>query len=298
MKKWLLIDGFNLAFRSFYAIPELTRTDGFPTNAIHGWLRTLWYLESEQNTQDIVVFFDLEGSKRRQTIFPEYKAHRKETPEALVQQIPYLKDLSKLLGYPVIESPGLEADDLIASAALKLKAVGDVVYIVSADKDLGQIVQPNIFQLLPPSTQSPSTGWRVWDEKAVHEKLGIKPALVIDYLALIGDTSDNISGIPGVGPKTAVKWLQQWGSLENILAHATEIIPERFQDILKNSIEQLKLNQDLVRLETDLEIKNNLARQYPDRDKLFQFLEAMQMNKALADARKKYDGTLELNFSF
>ena len=147
MAKWLLIDGFNLAFRSFYAIPELGRSDGFPTNALHGWMKTMWYLQDKEKPDHVVAFFDLEGSAVRQALMPEYKAHRKETPAELKEQIPWIKKLTAALGIAVVEKAGVEADDILASAAVKLAAEGNDVFMVSADKDLAQVIRPGISQL-------------------------------------------------------------------------------------------------------------------------------------------------------
>jgi DNA polymerase-1 len=296
MASWLLIDGYNLAFRSFYGVPELTRSDGFPTNVLHGWLRTLWYLENEFQPKNVVVFFDYGRSKRRLEMHPEYKANRSETPDALVQQMPYVNELTRELGYPVIQEEGIEADDLLATVAHQLDQKGEDVCIVSSDKDFAQMIRGRVTQLVPPPTANPKLGWRKLDGAGVEEKFGVKPEAIVDYLALIGDTSDNIPGIQGVGPKTACKWIQEWGSIDNLLKHVDEVKPERFRAVLMESSELLKKNVDLIQLQKDLDVQENLTKRVPEREKLFEFLGKMEMKTALKEAQKRY--TDQVTFLF
>lgn len=288
MAKWLLIDGFNLAFRSFYAIPNLARSDGFPTNALHGWVRTLWSLQDKEKPDHIAVFFDLGGSHARLELHPEYKAHRTEMPQALRDQFPWIKKITMALGIPLIEQYGIEADDLIASAAIKLRNEGNEVYIVSADKDFGQLLCPGIFQLLPAPTANPKLGWRVLDEAGLIEKIFVKPNQVVDYLSLIGDASDNIPGIPGVGPKIAARWIQEYESIENILAKANYIQPARFQVVLPNMKEILTMNVAMIKLKTDLNIEF-IAEPGPDITALKEIFGSMEMKTILKDAQKRFN---------
>ena len=200
MAKWMLVDGFNLAFRAFYGMPELTRTDGFPTGALHGWVKSLWRLSDDEKPVATLVFFDLGGSQDRLAIHPEYKAQRQETPEALVQQIPFIKSLTRAMGLVGVEIDGVESDDLLASQALALAREGHDVVVVSADKDFAQIVNERIKILLPPPTANPKLGWRLLDSDGVQMKFGVGPHQIADYLALVGDSADNIPGLAGVGP--------------------------------------------------------------------------------------------------
>ncbi len=288
MAKWLLLDGHNLAFRSFYGIPELTRTDGFPTNAIHGWIRTLWRLEDDEKPDHIAVFFDLEGDDKREALLPEYKAQRSECPEDLSKQFSFLKDIAVCLGFALIEKKGVEADDLIGIAAKRFAENGDDVCIVSADKDLAQCVGGKIFQLLPPPTANPKLGWRKLNPEGVEKKFNVKPDQIPDYLSLIGDTADNIPGIPGVGPKTASKWLNLYKNIEGIIAHSGELKPVRFQGIVYRNKDLLKKNLELTTLQYEVhldEIKppqSNLAG-------LLDILELMEMKTAYRDAQLRYE---------
>jgi DNA polymerase-1 len=251
--RWLLIDGFNLVFRSHFAMERSNlrrKHDQFPTGALHGWMKSLQDLRDNEKPDRAVVFFDLGGSERHLSVLPDYKAQRDETPEDIVLQLPEIKRLTALLGFQVVEKHGVEADDLIATAVHHLSAKGDECIIVSADKDFGQCVGGNVLQLTPPPTANPALGWRKLDATGVEEKFGVPPALIADYLALIGDQSDNIPGIKGVGPKTAVKWLKEYGGLEAVLAAADRIEPARFSESIKTEAERIRANLSLVRFQT------------------------------------------------
>jgi DNA polymerase-1 len=285
--KFLLVDGFNLAYRCFFAIPELTRADGFPTNALHGWLKSLWKLADQERPDATLVFFDLGGSQDRLLLLPEYKAHRAEMPEALERQIPHLKAMTRAMGLAGIEQDGVESDDLLASEAVTLAAAGHEILIVSSDKDFAQIVGDRIQIMLPPPTANPKLGWRRLDAAGVVEKFGVPPSGIADYLALVGDTSDNIPGVTGVGPKTAAKWLAEHGSLEGVIAHAAELNPERFRAVVAADAERLRRNRTITTLNLKL-APVPTARPDAQPAELFRLLEEMEMRTALADARKRY----------
>jgi DNA polymerase I len=287
MPKWLLVDGFNLAYRCFFAIPELTRADGFPTNALHGWVKSLWKLADQERPEGTLVFFDLGGAQDRLALHPEYKAHREEMPDALSRQIPVIKSLTHAMGLGAIEQDGVESDDLLASEAVALAARGCDVLIVSSDKDFAQIVNERIRIMLPPPTANPKLGWRLLDAPGVVEKFGVPPAQMADYLALVGDTSDNIPGLSGVGPKTASKWLADHGSLEGVIAAADRIVPERFRAPLVASAELLRRNLKITTLNLALP-PPTAPRASAQPAELFRLLESMEMKSSLADARKRY----------
>lgn len=289
MAKWLLLDGYNLAFRAFYGMPELTRSDGFPTGALHGWIKTIWRLQDEEKPDAMLVFFDLGGSQDRLALHPEYKAQRKETPEPLEKQMPVIKDLTRALGLVGVELDGVESDDLLASQARILAHEGHDVLIVSADKDFAQCVDDRIKLLLPPPTANPKIGWRLIDRVGVVEKFGVPPERIAEYLALVGDTSDNIRGINGVGPKTAVKWFTEYESLEGIIAHAAELKPERFREAVAQQAMALRLNLKLTTLrpESPLVLVQPTG---PEESRLFALLESLEMKSSLAEARKRCGG--------
>jgi DNA polymerase-1 len=293
MAKWMLVDGYNLAYRCFFAIPELTRADGFPTNALHGWVKSLWKLADQEKPEGTVVFFDLGGAREREALHPEYKANREEMPEALSKQIPVIKRLTRDMGLGGVEEHGVESDDLLASHAVALARGGAEVLIVSSDKDFAQIVGDRIRIMLPPPTANPKLGWRLLDAAGVREKFGVPPEQIADYLALVGDTSDNIPGLNGVGPKTASKWLAEFGSLEGVLAASGRIAPERFRKALAASADRLRMNLKLTTLNLALP-PPHIGDGGPKTAELFALLDEMEMKSTAVEARRRYGGQGEL----
>jgi 5'-3' exonuclease len=285
--KFLLVDGFNLAYRCFFAIPELTRADGLPTNALHGWVKSIWKLEDDERPDATLVFFDLGGAQDRLAILPEYKAQRAEMPEALERQIPHIKALTRAMGLAGIEREGVESDDLLASEAATLARDGHEVLIVSSDKDFAQVVGGRIAILLPPPTANPKLGWRRLDAAGVEAKFGVPPARIADYLALVGDASDNIPGLAGAGPKTAAKWLAEFGTLEGVIARAAELRPERFRAAVAAEADRLRRNLRLTRL--NLELAPVPTERPPARpEELFRLLGELEMKSSLAEARRRH----------
>lgn len=288
--RWLLIDGFNLVFRSHFAMERSNlrrQSDQFPTGALHGWIKALLDLREGEKPERCAVFFDLGGSDRHLEVLPEYKAQRDETPEDIVLQLPEIKRLTKLLGFQVFERRGVEADDLIATAVRVLSAAGDACVIVSADKDFGQCVGGPVVQLAPPPTANPALGWRRLDPAAVTEKFGVPPARIADYLALVGDASDNIPGLKGVGPKTAVKWLTEYGDLEGVLAAAAALQPERFREQVRAEAERIRGNLRLVTFRTDFEFEPG-APVPEDVAGVEAFLSEMEMHSTLRRYQAKH----------
>ncbi len=290
MSKYLLVDGFNLAFRAFYAVQDLSRSDGFPTNALYGWVRSLWKLQDEQRADFVTVFFDLGGAQEKLALLPEYKANRAETPEAFEKQIPVIKRLTRAMGFGLVEEEGVESDDLLAAYATRIVASDllSVVKIVSADKDFAQTVTDRIHLLLPPPTANPKLGWRELDPAGVKEKFGVPPSQMIDYLSLVGDSSDNIPGVPGCGPKTAVKWLQEFGSVEGILANAAALKPPRFQELLPTLGERLAINRRIIGFNLTHHGAIQLDIGAFDFEGLCSILAEMEMKSHLEEAKKRY----------
>jgi len=287
MAKWLLIDGFNLAYRCFFAIPELTRADGFPTNALHGWVKSIWKLEDQEKPAGTFVFFDLGGSQDRLALHPEYKAQREPMPDALRRQIDPLKTLTRVMGFAGIEEQGVESDDLLAAEAVRRATAGDDVVIVSSDKDFAQIVSDRIRIMLPPPSANPKLGWRLLDAAGVAEKFGVPPSRIAAYLALVGDTSDNIPGINGVGPKTAAKWLADWDTLEGVIAHAAELKPDRFREVVSRDADRLRVNLRLTTLNLSLPAVAPEWRT-PQPAELVRMLDEFEMRSTAAEARRRY----------
>ncbi len=279
----LLIDGYNLGFRCFYAMPDLTRADGFPTGALHAFFNSLIKLSNENAPHTTAVFFDKGGSQRHLKIHPEYKANRAEAPDKFKSQIPSMKYLCEIFGFNPTEQEGIEADDLLASVAVKVKEAEGLAIIASADKDFAQLVCPNIRQMLPPSGKVKD--WTMLDAIGVKTKFGVAPAQIPDYLALIGDSADNIDGINGVGPKTAAKWLKDFGDIETIIKRYDWLKPEKFRLLIKENEALLRRNLELIKLDTSLSIELP-EKKTPNFDDIIAFLEEMEMKKSLTSLRK------------
>ena len=243
----VLVDGSYYLFRAYHAIRDLRNSANEPTGAIYGVINMLRKIRAEIEPDYFAVVFDPKGKTFRNDLYPEYKAHRPPTPEDLVAQIAPIHEIIRAQGIPLIIIDGVEADDVIASLAIQAETHGLKTTISSGDKDLAQIVNGNITII---NTMSDVT----LDPQGVKEKYGVPPERIIDYLTLVGDSVDNVPGVPKVGPKTAVKWLQQYGSLEAIVEHAGEI-PGKVGESLRTSLPQLPLSKQLVTLKTDLALE-------------------------------------------
>jgi DNA polymerase-1 len=235
-----------------------------------------------------LVFFDTGESEDRIALLAEYKAQRKPMPDALRAQIDPIKTLTRAMGLAGIEQAGVESDDLLAAEAVRLASAGHDVVIVSSDKDFAQVVCDRIKILLPPPSANPKLGWRLMDAAGVQEKFGVPPAQIAHYLALVGDTSDNIPGIDGVGPKTAAKWLAECGgTVEGVIAKASELKPDRFRDAVAASAERLRINLKLTTLNLTLPALKPEWRT-PQPEELFRLLVGHEMRSTAVEARKRY----------
>ncbi|MCK4858823.1 MAG: DNA polymerase I, partial [candidate division Zixibacteria bacterium] len=250
-KKLYLVDGANLVFRAFYAIRGLSNSKGFPTNALYGFAQMLLKLIKDEAPTHIAVVFDTPEPTFRDEMYEEYKAGRKEPPDDLAQQFPYVMPLVEALGIPHVELPGYEADDLIGTIAKKYAGTGCDVVMVSGDKDFMQLVGDHI------SILDTMKDRRI-GPKEVEERFGVGPERVIDVLGLSGDSSDNIPGLPGVGPKTAMKLIQEFGSIDELIAHADKLKPA-IRAKLEDNLDLLKLSRDLVTIKIDVELGCDLA---------------------------------------
>lgn len=266
-----LIDGSAYIYRAYHAITPLTNDSGLPTHAIYGFINILLRVIREKEPRYMAVAFDLKGPTFRHGLFKDYKANRPPMPEDLACQIPYIRDAVEAYKIRCLEEPGFEADDLIASAARSLAGQGHQVVIVSGDKDLIQLVDDN------------TTFWdpmndRFLDPAGVSKKYGVEIGALLDYFALIGDSADNISGVPGVGPKTAVKLLGEFGSLDNLYTNLAAIGSKKLAEKLADHQESAFLARDLIRLREDLDVPSEPDAYLippPDNDKLrelFMFL--------------------------
>ena len=216
MKTLLLVDGSSYLYRAFHAIRDLSNSRGEPTNAIYGVLNMLRRLHKDYPAEYSACVFDAKGKTFRDDLYPQYKANRPSMPDELASQIAPLKEAIVAMGWPLIEVSGVEADDVIGTLAREAEQAGMRVVISTGDKDITQLVTPQV-TLVNTMTNE------VLDVAGVTQKFGVPPERIIDYLSLIGDTVDNVPGVSKVGPKTAVKWLTQYGTLDNVVAHAGEI---------------------------------------------------------------------------
>lgn len=247
MKKiLLLIDGSSFLYRAYYALPDLRSPSGKPTGAIYGILNMLRRLERDYPKAYLTCVFDAKGKTFRDLIYPEYKANRPAMPDDMSAQIAPIHEAIQYLGWPILSVEGIEADDVIGTLAEKAKAQGYETIIATADKDMAQLVNENVTLINTMSNEK-------LDHDGVIAKFGLPPSLMTDYLSLIGDSADNIPGIPKVGPKTALKWLQQYGSLENILAHASDIKGVVGQN-LRESSSWLHQAKELITIKTDCDL--------------------------------------------
>ena len=245
-KKLVLVDGSSYLYRAFHALPSLTNSKGFPTGAIHGVIAMLRNLYEEYQPEYFGVVFDPKGKTLRDDWFPAYKANRPSMPDELRSQIQPIHDLVRALGYPLVMVNRVEADDVIGTLARAAAAKNLEVIISTGDKDMAQLVCENI-RLVNTMDHS------VLDIAGVVKKFGVRPDQIIDYLTLIGDKVDNIPGIDKVGPKTAVKWLEKYDKLDNIISNADEI-PGKIGDNLRTSIEDLPLSKRLVTIIDSIEL--------------------------------------------
>ena len=245
-KPLLLVDGSSYLFRAFHALPNLTAADDFPTGALYGVVNMLRKLAKDYAGSPVAVVFDAGGKSFRNDIYPAYKAHRPRMPDELRCQVAPLHEAIKALGMPLVIVPGVEADDVIGTLAKQANAAKRRTVISTSDKDMAQLVSETVTLV---NTMSETT----LDRAGVMEKYGVPPECIVDYLALMGDSVDNIPGVPKVGPKTAAKWIREFGSLDAVIEHADEV-SGKVGDNLRGALEQLPLSRDLATIRCDVEL--------------------------------------------
>lgn len=250
-KRLFLIDGNALLYRSYYAIRQLSTSQGFPTNAIYGFIATLRKLIDREKPHYLGVVFDTAKPTLRHRAYEAYKAHRKPMPEDLIPQVPVLKKVLQAMNIPLTELEDYEADDVLACLAKKAGKQRIPSVIVSTDKDLLQLVDERTI-IYNPAKET------YLDEAKVKEVFGVAPSQVIDVLSLWGDPSDNVPGVPGIGEKTAKKLINQFGSLKNLLGRLEEVKNPRLRESIRLNMEKLELSRQLVTIEKDLDVPFNL----------------------------------------
>jgi len=251
-----LVDGSAYIYRAYHAIAPLTNSEGMPTHAVFGFMNILRRLLKDKKPQYLAVAFDMRGPVFRHDIYPNYKANRPPMPEDLAVQIPYIKELVRAMNIPCFETQGIEADDIIASAAQLLSSQGKKVVVVSGDKDLLQLVNEHVVMWDPMKD-------KVMDIAAVEEKYHVKPEQLLDCYSLMGDSSDNVPGVPGVGPKTVEKLINQYGSLEGVYEELAGMKKSKLKERLEENKEKAFLSRDVIRLKYDAVVPAELSGYLP-----------------------------------
>lgn len=292
--KVILIDGNNIAYRAFYAIPEnISTSSGIPTNAVLGFTNMLLRLIEDQYPDTIICAFDSKTPTFRHKMFDQYKIKRKKMPDGLSEQFPLIKEVLDAFNIACIEKEGFEADDILADIADKVKNQFDEVIILTGDKDILQLVSGNIRVM---AIKQGITDTVLIDKFKVEEKLGVKPENVKDLLALMGDSSDNIPGIPGIGPKTARSLVREYGSVEEIYSNIDKIANPRLKEMLVKNKDIAVLSKELAQLKMpgDLNIENIVGSSFKDVSfdrvkQLFESLEFKSLEKKLTGLKDKID---------
>ena len=276
-KKLVLVDGSSYLYRAYHALPKLTSSRGEATGAIHGVLNMINKLVAEETTEHFVVIFDAPGKTFRDELFNEYKANRPPMPDDLREQVDPLLKAIPAMGLPLLRIDGVEADDVIGTLCHLAEAAGMRVLVSTGDKDMAQLVNSNV------TLVNTMTGSRL-DREGVKKKFDVFPEQIIDYLALVGDSSDNIPGVPKVGAKTAAKWLNLYPTAEEIIANADEFAG-KVGESLRENIDQLKMSQTLATIRLDVELPNGpaeLKRAAADVDTLREFFSRYEMKRMLS----------------
>lgn len=284
-KKYILVDGSGYIFRAFYALPPISRSDNLPVGAVYGFCNMLLKLLIERDGKDeiVVVIFDAARKNFRNEIYPEYKTNRQEIPAELVPQFSYIRKAVEAFNLPSIEQLGFEADDLIATYAELAKQNGDNVVIYSSDKDLMQLLDTNV-AIFDPLKQ------KVVDKDVVFNKFGVEPSKVVDVQALIGDSTDNIPGVKGIGPKTASELINKYGNLENLLLNARNIKQDKRRETIEANAELAKISKQLATLKKDVPLSTpieELKKTPVDAEKLLNFINEMEF-KSLINKTNKF----------
>ena len=284
-----IIDGSSYLYRAFHAMPPLSTSKGQPTGAVKGVTNMLLNLKKDSEGSPIIVVFDAKGKTFRNEIYSEYKANRPPMPDELRLQLDPVKSICRAIGFPLIEIEGVEADDVIATITRMAKDAKYKCVVSSLDKDLMQLVED------PDTTLMNTMKHEIFNEEKVFEKFGVKPNQIRDMLALVGDSSDNIPGVPKVGQKTAAKWLNEYSNLDGVIKNA-DLIKGVVGDNLRNSLSELQRNVDLVSLKEDVDLNvkfEDLLKLNPNQeelDKIFKDLEFAPINKDKDEQTPKKNG--------
>ena len=295
MNRLVIVDGTNIFYRAFYALPNLTAPSGVPTGAITGFANITLRILREYNPDFAAIALDTSRVTFRTEIFPEYKGGREKTPDELIAQLGILEEFADALGIKVLTAENFEADDIIGTLATQASREF-LVDIVSGDRDTFQLINENT-RVLFPKTNSVE----VYDEEKFRAEFGFEPALLVDYKALAGDTSDNIPGVPGIGGKTATKLIQEFGALENVLANSDKISSKKFREAVQTGGDMGRLSKTLAQIVRDVPNVNFVPQNFKITPNLAR-VDEFCSRYALAVARKRiheiYDATENLFAAF
>ena len=275
-KPIVLVDGSSYLFRAYHALPPLTTADGFPTGAVKGVIAMIRKLAKDYPGSPLAIVFDPKGKTFRDDIYPDYKANRPAMPDDLRQQIEPIHEIIRAMGLPLLVVAGVEADDVIGTLATEATAQGRPVLISTSDKDMAQLVSQHVTLVNTMGKE----GDQFMGPEGVVRKFGVPPELIIDYLALMGDTVDNIPGVPKVGPKTAAKWLNEFGSLDAVMARADQI-KGKVGESLREHVEQLPMSRTLTTIKCDVDLGvqlDDLAHKPADEEALRKLFQRLQFN--------------------
>ncbi len=283
-KTLLVVDGTAMAYRAFYAIANLTTKAGTPTNAVYGFIRLFRQLEQTWKPTHWVVAFDGGNPAERMALLPTYKAQRKEMPDSLSQQLLAINDYLECCNVPYLWREAEEADDFLATYALWGRSQGATVLVATSDKDMFQLVDDQV------SIVSLTKAGEKMGPAQVKEKTGVRPEQIVDWLALTGDSSDNIPGVPGVGGKTAAKLLEQFGTLDSMWTQPENISSERLRQAILAARENVARNQKMMKLRADMPREldwDNLQVRSADFERCSAFLEKMEFNTMLRNFQEQ-----------
>lgn len=294
-KRLFLLDAYALIFRGYYALIKNPRINskGMDTSAIMGFVNSLFDVIKREQPDHLAVAFDKGGSVERTELFEAYKANRDETPDAIRIAVPYIQQILEAMKIPVVELEGYEADDLIGTLAKQAEKENYKVFMVTPDKDFGQLVSENIFMYRPARM---GNGIEIWGIPEVQKRFGVKrPEQVIDYLGMMGDASDNIPGLPGVGDKTAKKFLDQFDSMEGLLSN-TDQLKGKMKEKVEENAELGRLSRKLAEIKTDCEVQFH-AEDYemcpPDAEKVQEIFEELEFRRLKDQFIKIFSGEAE-----
>jgi len=293
-KRFFLIDGNSFCYRAYYAVRHLSNSKGQPTNAIFGFISMIQKIIKEEKPDMLAIAFDLKGPTFRHTKYKDYKVTRKPMPDDLVSQLPYIKNIIRAYNIPIYEIEGFEADDVLATLAHRASESKDVdTFIVTSDKDALQLIDAHT------KVYNPQKDGMIYGKKEVEDKFGVSPESMTDLMALMGDTSDNIPGIPGIGEKTAIELMKEFKSLKGLYENTSKIKSESKRKKIEESKELALLSKDLATVKKDVPIEmrlEDLKAKEPDQEKLIEIFKELEFKKLLKDIMpgKKEAGNYEI----